>query len=87
MQQAARAAARLSGIAADGSAFEPVAVGHSFNWKFRGQVIPTNRRTRSEIEIMSATTDERGVLILFRGGFWVDDLCIYQTDGMGVRVV
>ncbi|MBO0675903.1 hypothetical protein JRC04_00350 [Mycolicibacterium sp. S2-37] len=87
MQQAARAAARLSGVATDGSAFEPVATGHPFNWKFRGQVIPTNRRTRSEIDIMSATTDERGVLILFRGGFWVDDLCIYQTDGMGVRVL
>ncbi|VEG55277.1 Phenolphthiocerol synthesis polyketide synthase type I Pks15/1 [Mycolicibacterium aurum] len=87
MQQAARAAVRLSGLADQGSAFEPVAVGQSFSWKFRGQVIPTNSRTRSEIEIISATTDDRGVLIVFNGSFWVDDLCIYSTDAMGVRVI
>jgi acyl transferase domain-containing protein/3-hydroxymyristoyl/3-hydroxydecanoyl-(acyl carrier protein) dehydratase len=87
MQQAARAAARLAGLADGGSEFEPVAVGQSFSWKFRGQVVPTNRRTRSEIEIISATEDDRGVLIVFNGAFWVDDLCIYSTDAMGVRVV
>ncbi|OBB55763.1 hypothetical protein A5757_04600 [Mycobacterium sp. 852013-51886_SCH5428379] len=87
MQQAARAAARLSGIATDGAAFEPVAVGHTFSWKFRGQVIPTNTRTRSEIEIVSTETDERGIVLLFNGAFWVDDLCIYSTTGMGVRVL
>lgn len=88
MQQAARAAARLAGLAhGEGFEFEPVAVGQSFNWKFRGQVVPTNTRTRSEVEILSATDDDRGVLIVFRGAFWVDDLCIYETTGMGVRVV
>jgi len=87
MQQAARAAARLSGLAENGAEFEPVAAGQSFSWKFRGQVVPTNTRTRSEIEILSATRDDRGVLIAFDGAFWVDDLCIYETRGMGVRVV
>lgn len=90
MQQAARAAARLSGLAGNDSGaaeFEPVAVGQSFSWKFRGQVVPTNRRTRSEIEIISTTRDDRGTLILFNGAFWVDDLCIYETKGMGVRVL
>ena len=87
MQQAARAAARLAGLADDGSVFEPVAVGQTFSWKFRGQVVPTNTRTRSEVEIMSTTRDERGVLIVFQGSFWVDDLRIYETQGMGVRVV
>lgn len=87
MQQAARAAARLAGLADGGSEFEPVAVGQSFSWKFRGQVVPTNRRTRSEIEIISVTEDDRGVLIVFNGAFWVDELCIYSSDAMGVRVV
>ena len=87
MQQAARAAARLAGLADGGSVFEPVAVGQTFSWKFRGQVVPTNTRTRSEVEIMSTTRDERGVLIVFQGSFWVDDLRIYETQGMGVRVV
>ncbi|WP_422746618.1 beta-ketoacyl synthase N-terminal-like domain-containing protein [Mycobacterium sp. WMMD1722] len=86
MQEAARAAVRLSGLAGGRSGFEPVAVGQSFSWKFRGQVIPTNRRTRSEIEITSVTTDDGGVLVVFDGAFWVDDLCIYSTTQMGVRV-
>lgn len=87
MQQAARAAARLSGLADNGAEFESVAVGQSFNWKFRGQVVPTNSRTRSEVEILSATEEDGGMLIVFRGSFWVDELCIYQTDGMGVRAL
>jgi 3-hydroxymyristoyl/3-hydroxydecanoyl-(acyl carrier protein) dehydratase len=87
MQQAARAAARLAGLADNGSEFEPVAVGQPFSWKFRGQVVPTNKRTRSEIEILSTARDDRGILIVFKGAFWVDDLCIYETQGMGVRVI
>ena len=88
MQQAARAAVRLAGLVpqGDGYEFETVAVGQPFSWRFRGQVVPTNTRTRSEIEILSTTSDERGVLIVFRGAFWVDDLCIYDATGMGVRV-
>lgn len=86
MQQAARAAVRLSGLADSGGEFEPVAVGQTFSWKFRGQVVPTNTRTRSEIEITSATREDGGVLVLFDGAFWVDDLCIYETKQMGVRV-
>jgi hypothetical protein len=62
-------------------------VGQPFSWKFRGQVVPTNTRTRSEIEILSTTRDDRGVLIVFAGSFWVDDLRIYETNEMGVRVV
>lgn len=87
MQQAARAAARLAGLADGGAEFEPVAVGQSFSWKFRGQVVPTNKRTRSEVEIISTERDDRGVLIVFNGRFWVDNLCIYETTGMGVRVL
>jgi 3-hydroxymyristoyl/3-hydroxydecanoyl-(acyl carrier protein) dehydratase len=89
MQQAARAAARLSGLVPQGEGyeFETVAVGQPFSWRFRGQVVPTNTRTRSEIEILSTTSDDRGVLVVFRGAFWVDDLCIYDATGMAVRVV
>ncbi|WP_218894935.1 hotdog family protein [Mycolicibacterium vinylchloridicum] len=89
MQQAARAAVRLSGLAGTGAEFEfePVALDQMFSWKFRGQVTPANKRTRSEIEIKSTRSDERGVLVVFDGRFWCDDLCIYDTHGMGVRVV
>ena len=89
MQQAARALARLAGHvpAGDDYEFEPVALDQMFSWKFRGQVTPTNKRTRSEIDILSTERDDRGVLVVFDGRFWVDDLCIYETRGMGVRVV
>ncbi|WP_319437534.1 beta-ketoacyl synthase N-terminal-like domain-containing protein [Mycobacterium sp. RTGN5] len=87
MQQAARAAVKLSGLADGGIAFEPVALDQTFSWKFRGQVTPTNKCTKSEIEILSTQSDDRGVLVVFDGRFWCDDLCIYETRGMGVRVV
>ena len=87
MQQAARAAAKLAGLGTDDSEFEIVAVGQPFSWKFRGQVVPTNKRTRSEIDILSVTQEDRGVLVVFQGSFWVDDLRIYETLGMGVRIV
>ncbi|GAY14799.1 hypothetical protein MSZK_15250 [Mycobacterium sp. shizuoka-1] len=88
MQQAARAAVRLSGLggAGDEFEFEPVALDQMFSWKFRGQVTPTNKRTKSEVEILSTHSDDRGVLAVFDGRFWCDDLCIYETRGMGVRV-
>ncbi|KDF01157.1 hypothetical protein Y900_020005 [Mycolicibacterium aromaticivorans JS19b1 = JCM 16368] len=89
MQQAARAAVRLAGLAGAGDEFEfePVALDQMFSWKFRGQVTPTNKRTKSEIEILSTQSDDRGVLAVFDGRFWCDDLCIYETRGMGVRVI
>ncbi|PND54886.1 beta keto-acyl synthase [Mycobacterium sp. ENV421] len=89
MQQAARAAVRLAGLVGVGDEFEfePVALDQMFSWKFRGQVTPTNKRTKSEIEILSTQSDDRGVLAVFDGRFWCDDLCIYETRGMGVRVI
>jgi 3-hydroxymyristoyl/3-hydroxydecanoyl-(acyl carrier protein) dehydratase len=88
IQQAARVAARLSRLAVGyGLEFEPFAVGQQFSYKCRGQVLPTNTRTRTEVEILSTTRDDPGVLILFEGTFWVDDLRIYEKRGMGVRVV
>ncbi|WP_431237000.1 beta-ketoacyl synthase N-terminal-like domain-containing protein [Mycolicibacterium aichiense] len=89
MQQAARAAVRLAGLAGAGDEFEfePVALDQTFSWKFRGQVTPTNKCTKSEIEILSTQSDDRGVLAVFDGRFWCDDLCIYETRGMGVRVI
>ncbi|BBZ77009.1 hypothetical protein MANY_23460 [Mycolicibacterium anyangense] len=87
MQQAARAAAKLAGLGSEDSRFEIVAVGQPFSWKFRGQVVPTNKRTRSEIDILSVTREDLGVLVVFQGSFWVDDLRIYETLGMGVRII
>ena len=87
IQQAARAAVRLAGLAGGERAeFEPVAAGQPFGWKYRGQVIPTNGQTRTEIEILSVTEEDHGALVVFAGSFWVDGLRIYETQGMGVRV-
>lgn len=88
IQQAGRAAVRLAGLA-DGvgeAEFEPVAVAQPFSWKFRGQVLPTSKRTRAEVEILSATTDGDGILVLLDGAFWVDGIRVYEVRGMGVRL-
>ena len=87
MQQCARAAARLAGVADGATHFEQVAHDQSFDWSFRGQVTPLAKLARSAVEILSVDTDERGTLVVFNGTFWVDDLCIYETKKMGVRAV
>lgn len=89
IQQAGRALLRLKGVGANEAAprFEPVASGVPFTWKFRGQVVPANRSTQVEVELLSLDRDERGLLARIDGEFHVDGLRIYETRGMGVRLV
>lgn len=89
IQQAGRALLRLKGLGADEESqrFEPVASGAPFSWKFRGQVVPTNRSTQVEIDLVALDRDDQGVLARIDGEFHVDGLRIYEARGMGVRLV
>lgn len=88
IQQAGRALIRLKVADTDtvGMQFEPIACGAAFSWKFRGQVVPTNRSTQVEVEVQSLERDARGVLARINGEFHVDGLRIYEVRGMGVRL-
>jgi acyl transferase domain-containing protein/3-hydroxymyristoyl/3-hydroxydecanoyl-(acyl carrier protein) dehydratase/1-acyl-sn-glycerol-3-phosphate acyltransferase len=67
--------------------FEGAALDQTLRWKYRGQVVPTNRTVTTEIEIVRIERDERGILAVARGSLWADDLRIYEVDGLAARLV
>lgn len=67
--------------------FEGAALDQTLRWKYRGQVVPTNRIVSTEIEIVRIERDERGILAVARGSLWADDLRIYEVDGLAARLV
>ncbi|MEM1344368.1 MAG: beta-ketoacyl synthase, partial [Pseudomonadota bacterium] len=88
-----KAAARLKGLAAgiEAPRFEAPALGEPLSWRYRGQVVPTNRQVTSEIEILAIETvrDSDGRLerlIRGRGALWVDGLKIYAVEDCALRI-
>jgi PfaB family protein len=67
--------------------FEPVLTGAPLVWKYRGQVVPTNRLITTEIEILEIGEDEGGRYALARGWLWVDGKRIYHAGKLGMRIV
>lgn len=67
--------------------FQGTALGHTLRWKYRGQVVPTNREVATEIELVRIERDEHGVLAVARGSLWADGLRIYEVDGLAARLV
>ncbi len=67
--------------------FEPLRIGEEMLWKYRGQVIPTNKLVTTTLDIVEEGTDERGRFLVAEGSLWVDGKRIYETRRMGMRVV
>jgi 3-hydroxymyristoyl/3-hydroxydecanoyl-(acyl carrier protein) dehydratase len=67
--------------------FEPVALGRRMVWKYRGQVIPENRRVVTEVEIDEIGRDERGPYASGQGWLWVDGVRVYHVTGLAMRIV
>src|SRR6185295_13127293 len=55
--------------------------------KYRGQVVPANRRVVVEMEVTSAGRDEAGAYAVAEAWLWVDGKRIYSASNLGVRVV
>ena len=70
-----------------GARFEPLMIGRPVTWKYRGQVVPTNRVIQSTMEIVEVGEDEHGPFVIGDGSLWVDGKRIYEVQGMGMRVV
>ena len=66
--------------------FQAMASGESHVWQYRGQVIPSNRKVRVEVEI-TAITDGDEPLIVARGQLAVDGKIIYAMKHFTVRLV
>jgi acyl transferase domain-containing protein/3-hydroxymyristoyl/3-hydroxydecanoyl-(acyl carrier protein) dehydratase/1-acyl-sn-glycerol-3-phosphate acyltransferase len=67
--------------------FEPVALDKPTIWKYRGQVVPTNKRITSEIEIIEVGEDARGRFATADASLWVDGKRIYQARQLSMRIV
>ncbi|MBI5768904.1 MAG: polyketide synthase dehydratase domain-containing protein [Verrucomicrobia bacterium] len=83
-------AMRLRGVGAEWSEaarFEPVALARPLAWKYRGQIVPTNGRIDSLVELL-AIEPEGGAAFLARarGSLWVDGKKIYETSALAMRI-
>ncbi|MFJ8751508.1 beta-ketoacyl synthase N-terminal-like domain-containing protein [Streptomyces sp. NPDC102441] len=67
--------------------FEPVLPGHEAAWTYRGQITPSHRLVRVDMDIVESGTDERGAFAVADASLWGDDTCIYRVRGLGMRVV
>ena len=67
--------------------FEPVAIGRAMSWKYRGQVLPENRRVVTEIEVSEIGRDERGAYAVAQGWLWVDGVRVYHATDLAMRIV
>ena len=88
LNQLLQVALRLSGVARDipYPHFEPVALGETQQWKFRGQVLPSNDTVTTEIELTRLDVGSGQVTAEARGSLWVDGIRIYETDGLSTRI-
>jgi acyl transferase domain-containing protein/3-hydroxymyristoyl/3-hydroxydecanoyl-(acyl carrier protein) dehydratase len=66
--------------------FEAVAVEQSLTWKFRGQVLPTNKLISTFVEITDIARGDATVTVTATGSLWVDGLKIYEATGLAVRL-
>lgn len=67
--------------------FEPLALDCPLTWKYRGQVIPTNKIINTVIDITSSEKNERGALTIANASLWVDGKRIYEAKNVGMRIV
>lgn len=67
--------------------FEPLACGRALAWKYRGQVLTTNRRVIVELEVADEGRDAAGPWMSANAWLWVDGMRIYHTRGLTVRLV
>ena len=56
-------------------------------WKYRGQVVLTNKRVSITMELTARGTDERGPYVRADASLWVDGKRIYEAVGVGMRLV
>ena len=53
-----------------------------FIWKYRGQVLPSNRQTYFEVHIKDMHSDINGMRFIAEADLWVDGLRIYTIDNL-----
>ncbi len=66
--------------------FEPIALGHTHTWIYRGQIVPRHRRV--EVEVVVTGVEEGPTPMITGDGFLsVDGTPIYEVQAFGMRLV
>jgi 3-hydroxymyristoyl/3-hydroxydecanoyl-(acyl carrier protein) dehydratase len=71
----------------DGPSFEPLALDLEATWRYRGQVVPTNRLITTLVEVLERGRDDRGAFAIAAGTLYVDGRKIYELPRFGMRIV
>ncbi|WP_322857901.1 beta-ketoacyl synthase N-terminal-like domain-containing protein [Mycobacterium shigaense] len=66
--------------------FEPVAQRDAITWRYRGQIIPTNKQITSQVEITRIGRADDGILAVAEASLWVDGKRIYSASNLGMRI-
>ncbi|MEI7031856.1 beta-ketoacyl synthase N-terminal-like domain-containing protein [Streptomyces pratensis] len=67
--------------------FEPVLPGREVAWTYRGQITPSSRLIRVDMDVVESGVDALGPYAVADASLWGDDTCIYRVRGLGMRVV
>jgi 3-oxoacyl-(acyl-carrier-protein) synthase/3-hydroxymyristoyl/3-hydroxydecanoyl-(acyl carrier protein) dehydratase len=67
--------------------FEPVALRDPITWKYRGQIVPTNKQISAQVEITRIAREDDGILAVAEASLWVDGKRIYTASNLGMRIV
>jgi len=66
---------------------QSLALARRHRWKYRGQVVPEQRRVHCTLEISALEHEADSRLLIADGSLWVDGRRIYEASGIGVRVL
>ncbi len=67
--------------------FEALESGRPLIWKYRGQVVPSNKTISTTMDIVEVGRDARGPYAVATASLWVDNKRIYEAKGLGMRIV
>lgn len=67
--------------------FEPAALHDAMTWRYRGQIIPTNKQITGQVEITRIVREDAGILAVAEASLWVDNKRIYTASNLGMRIV
>ncbi len=67
--------------------FEPVALHEAISWRYRGQIVPTNKQITAEVEITRLErNDDGGVTAVAEANLWCDGIRIYSASNLAMRM-
>ncbi len=67
--------------------FEPIELGQKHEWKYRGQVVPSNKLISTILDVLEIGENKKGRYVLAKASLWVDNKRIYEMNGFGMRIL